>query len=330
MSDSVAHIIVVGAGLSGLMAATELQGFGAEVTVLDKGRGVGGRMASRRMQAPEGTAVLDHGAQFFTVRDPQFAQWVQQWESLEVVRKWAQGFGKEDGHPRYVGNPSMTAIAKHLAQDLEVRVQAKVEQIELRETCWSVTLDSAEVLTADGLVLAAPVPQSLALLEAGRVELSRSDRSHLGSLEYDPCLAVLVLPEAPVELPEPGALQIQGEPIAWIADNQRKGISPVSALTIHAGPRFSETHWETAPEVATRLVLEAAQERVAFIPREAQLHRWRFSQPRNPWRERAYRAECVRPLVFAGDAFGGPKVEGAALSGLAAAEQVLVALSTLT
>ena len=114
MSD----IVVVGAGLSGLTAARSLQAKGHKVVVLDKGRGLGGRMATRRISTSDGlTAVFDHGAQFFTVRDQQFQKLVDEWIADGIVREWCRGFVAEDGHPRYVVNNGMTALTKHIAQD---------------------------------------------------------------------------------------------------------------------------------------------------------------------------------------------------------------------
>ena len=47
-----------------------------------------------------------------------------------------------------------------------------------------------------------------------------------------------------VDLPEPGAIQQLDTPVSWIADNQRKGISPeATVITVHANPKFSEQLW---------------------------------------------------------------------------------------
>ncbi len=115
--------IVVGAGISGLLAARELQAEGWRVTVLDKGRGVGGRMATRRL----GEGNFDHGAQFFTVRGERFAGLVEDWLAAGVAEEWTRGFAdaegehNEDGHPRYRGSEGMTSIPKHLARGLDVQ-----------------------------------------------------------------------------------------------------------------------------------------------------------------------------------------------------------------
>ena len=97
--------LIIGAGIAGLLAARTLQERGLQVTVLDKGRGVGGRMATRRI----GSAVFDHGAQFFTARDPRFQALVNSWLAAEVAAEWCRGFAgpegvrQDDGHPRYRG-----------------------------------------------------------------------------------------------------------------------------------------------------------------------------------------------------------------------------------
>ena len=76
------RVVIVGAGISGLVAADELRAAGAHVSVVDKGRSPGGRLATRRI----GAATLDHGAQFFTVRTPAFQHRVDAWIERGLVR----------------------------------------------------------------------------------------------------------------------------------------------------------------------------------------------------------------------------------------------------
>ena len=136
-----------------------------------------------------------------------------------------------------------------------------------------------------------------------------------------PCLALLVYLSGESLVPDPGGLWFPGEPIRWIADNQRKGISSGSngALTIHAGPDFSRQNWDTPEQEVTEKLLAVAAPWLGTAPVQTQLHRWRYSQPLSAYPERCLTLQSPAPLVFAGDAFGGPRVEGAALSGLAAA-----------
>ena len=124
--------IVVGAGISGLLAASALQREGWDVTVLDKGRGVGGRMATRRV----GEGTFDHGAQFFTVRGERFAGLVEGWLGAGVATEWTRGFAdaygrpNEDGHPRYRGAEGMTSIPKYISRGLDVRTGERALRVD--------------------------------------------------------------------------------------------------------------------------------------------------------------------------------------------------------
>ncbi len=306
------QVVIVGAGLSGLVAAQSLRQAGVAVTVLDKGNRAGGRMATRPFEG----AIFDYGAQFFTVRSEKFASLQRAWEAKGLVRVWCRGFGAEqDGHPRYIAPAGMNSIAAHLAQGVEVRCGVKVSRIFKSGKHWTLETDFDEVLLADALIVTTPVPQTLALLDC---EMAGEDRAALERIEYERCLALMAILEEPADLPEPGARQIAGgEPISWIADNRRKGVSPFSnSVTIHAGPQFSLENWERpAEEVAERLL-------VGYRAAAWKLHRWKFAKPSVLHPERCLAVSGEVPLVLAGDAFGEARVEGAVLSGLAAAERL--------
>jgi len=321
--------VVVGAGISGLLAASELRDAGWRVTVFDKGGGVGGRMATRRV----GGAGFDHGAQFFTVREDRFSQLVDGWLAEGAAAEWTRGFADADGnadpdgHPRYRGARGMTSIPKHLAGGLDVRTGEHVTRVDRTGEGWAVACESGESASGGALLLTAPVPQSLALAESGGYELPEGARRQLEGVAYDPCLALMTLLEGPSPVPEPGGVQIKGEPLDWIGDNATKGISDRPALTIHAGPRWSRGHYEDGEADVTRALLGLAGEQLgvdlAAATVETSLARWRYS-----WVTSSHEEDCLvasedPPLVFCGDGFGRPKVEGAALSGLAAADRLL-------
>ena len=313
-------VLVVGAGISGLLCARTVRDAGLAVTVLDKGRGVGGRMATRRVDG----AVFDHGAQFFTCRDEGFAAVVRDLADAGAAHPWFRGlltFGGgvvDDGGDRYRGDPTMTAPAKALAAGLSVRTDTRVVAVTADGDRWVARSEDGAADDADVLVLTAPVPQSVALLDAGDVRLPRELRARLDRVVYDPCLAVLATLAEPTTLPDPGALRPAEEPVVWITDNQRKGISPVPAVTIHAGPHTSRDLWDEPDAVVVRELTGAVRPLGVGEPRTAHVVRWRYATPIDPLPERCLTTTAPLPLVLAGDAFGGPRVEGAALSGLAA------------
>jgi renalase len=315
------RVVVVGAGIAGLTAARSLSR-SFDVTVVDKGRKVGGRLASRRI----GDATFDHGAQFITTHTPEFAQAMAGWERAGVARRWFQGqIGSDgvidvDGHTRFRGVATMRAIAEHVAVGLDVRVFTRVVAVEPSDSGWRIRLEDDSELVADGVLLTAPVPQSLDLLAAGAVQLSPADGSALRALTYEPCLAVLAALDGASGLDEPGAIRPSTGPIDWMADNHLKGVSAIPAVTIHAAPEFSRTHWEASDEKVVAELVGSAALSSGLLDDQAHVQRWRFARPTAIHQDRCLVAEGVPPLVFAGDAFGGAKVEGAVLSGTAASE----------
>jgi len=202
-SRRTAEFLVVGAGMAGLTAADILHRAGRDVLVVDKGRGVGGRMASRRI----GAATFDHGAQFLTAKDPGFAEVVAQWHETGIVAEWYRSTSTcVEGHSRWRGRPSMTAIARHLARDLDVRLSCRISSLRCEGGVWAASLEAGETIHAEAVLLTAPVPQSLALLETGGVVLPSSSRNRLDGLTYERCLAVLAVLDGPSLVPTPGRL----------------------------------------------------------------------------------------------------------------------------
>lgn len=325
-----ADVLVVGAGMAGLMAAYRLQHESdLDVIVVDKGRGVGGRMATRRIDGGR----ADHGAQFFTVRHERFQKWVDRWRDEGLVYEWARGWSDgsvlpvaSDGHPRYVVDGGMAALPKWVARDLDVRFPVRIEGAQQRNSSWAACTEEGEEYSASAVVLTPPVPQSLRLLDAGNVQLADDDRAALEEIEYAPCLAGLFHVTGGVQLPDPGAVQSPDDDITWIADNTRKGISPhARIITVHAGPDYSADHYDDTDEEILQLLRAGVD---AFSTSdmtiiEEQLKRWRYALPTAFYNERCLTAQHLPPLVFAGDAFKEPRVEGAALSGLTTANTLL-------
>jgi predicted NAD/FAD-dependent oxidoreductase len=312
--------LIVGAGLTGLTAAGRLQELGYEVTLVDKARRAGGRLATRRI----GTRLLDSGAQFFTHRSKEFSSAVDEWKRRGLVHEWTRGFlntelhSAEDGHPRYAASGGMNSIAQHLATGFNVECECPVRAIRLEGKHWRVESETRTWI-AESVILTPPVPQSLALLTA--VDLQ--GLGELQTLEYDRCLSLLSAVRG-LQLPAPGAMQLtEGEPLRWIADNSAKGLSAEPGLTLHASPAYSSWNWEASSEEITAELVAAARRLIGpFHVEDSYLHRWKFSRPIRQHPQRALLGHTEPQLVFAGDTFGEPRVEGAYLSGQAAAALV--------
>jgi predicted NAD/FAD-dependent oxidoreductase len=318
--------LIIGAGISGLLAGQILIRAGHPVTILEKSRGVGGRMATRRFK----NGVFDHGAQFFTVRDPQFQNWVNRWLRQGKAVEWTRSFSKSDlisaanGHPRYRGANGMTAIPKALSQDLDIRLQTHVKSISWNGEIWRVEVEDSKIFDTSQLILTAPIPQSLHMLKTGGVILPAVELQRLQSIQYHPCIAVLVLLNNPSKIPPPGGIKLDSSPIQWLADNTQKGISPKStAVTIHAAADFSRQNFDQNANQLAETLISAAKPWLGDDIQDWQVHKWRYSQPAQIVSERFLEIPDSPSLYFAGDGFGAPRVEGAALSGLAVAFQLL-------
>ena len=308
------RVVVIGAGIAGLMAAQSLVENGHDVVVVDKGRSPGGRLATRRID----NATLDHGAQFFTVRDSLFETHVAKWISSGVVTEWCRGFDNaaqnNDGFPRYRGVRGMTDIAKHLAIGLDVRCNTLAFSITPGTTSkWQLNIDDGSALDADAIIVTCPLPQTYALLVTADIELPDS----MMRTEYDRTICLLAVLKQSSAVTTPGGLQNPDETFSFVADNAIKGISSAVALTLHANPRFSLEHWDAPPQDVHDLLLKQAKPWIGDATVvTSQVKKWRLATPLTIWPERHWANEMI---VLAGDAFGGPKIEGAALSGLSAA-----------
>lgn len=334
------EILVIGAGLSGLIAAQQLAAKNYKITIVDKGRSVGGRLATRRI----GPGFADHGAQFFTVRDERFRHHVEEWEAVGLAYIWGTGWSdgslaetSNDGYPRYAIRGGMNALAKHLATtlteaDVALFTNQRIAHIEQADDGWLAVDEANHQYRADALILTPPVPQALALLDAGAVILATDDLTALERIDYAPCLCGLFWLEGNVHLPAPGAIQRPGTDISWVADNRAKGISPDATLiTVHAGPTYSQANYDAPDDELLATFQTSLQPFLSgrIKTHQAQLKRWRYALPTICHPERYLQAKGLPPLLFGGDAFGHPRVEGAALSGLALGKQMHTILQPL-
>lgn len=324
------RVVVVGAGLAGLAAARGLAARGHEVRVVEKSRGYGGRLATRRVE----TDRLDHGAPAFTVRDPAFRAALEPLLAAGVVRPWLDRVQRWNGERlvpdpltvserRYVAPDGMAAFAKAFGAGLDVQVGTRVLTATPADGAWSLCLEGGANERADLLVVAVPAPQALGLFPAG---LDPAVREELGRVTFDPCLVVL----AGYDAPAPGwrAVLSEVEPIRWISRESDKRSATRLTVVLHAAAGLSRALDGTPDDEAIRAILGSASPiGGAFLtePRWVQLKRWRFAQPVVLATARALLSESEAPVVFAGDWCQAPRVEGAFLSGVAASDRLVFA-----
>jgi renalase len=295
--------IIIGAGMAGLSAARILTQKGHDVMVLDKGRGVGGRMSTRTIE----NAKADHGAQYFSVKTPEFQELISSFQFENVIAEWhlAQRL-----NVRFVGANGMNTIPKKMASSLNVLVNEKVILVDNN----SVTTESGKVYNFDNLIVTIPIPQVIELFQNSKIDFSEHDKSVLEQIEYESCLAVMAVLKQPTEIISGGVI-LQNQPVAWIADNFQKGITETPTVTIHASATYSAERFdEDLKEVANEMLLSVNQYVKPENVISFQTHRWKFSNATRRYDMPFYQIEN-RNIYLSGDGFGIGNVEGAFLSG---------------
>lgn len=316
------NCLIIGGGICGLVAATQLQAKGFSVKVLDKGRGIGGRFATRRIPHPQqGEGIFDYGVQYLTARTEVFQEWIQQWLQLGIIETWA-GVAKEPKQVKYIGVNGIRHITKHLACDLDVETKTKVLHLSEEKGSWTVVTEEGRNYNSDRVILTAPLPQSLQLLQGSNLQITDEK---LNQVAYHPCLAVLLLVSEPISVGESGGYYVGGETLDWIVCNSQKGISPHAyAVTLLGNGKFSAEHsHRKGQELAGQQLIEAAR---GFLGQarviSQQVHFWRYSTPIQQFPAPFFAVS--ESLYLAGDGFFTTDypvspVESAFLSGLAAA-----------
>jgi hypothetical protein len=307
MDGQFSDFIVIGGGMAGLACASELTRSGASVTVLDKGRGPGGRMAARRVEIEGETVSFDHGAQYFTARDPAFREAVAAWDAAGAAARWPAA-----GDDAWVGVPGMNAPVRAMAAALDMRWGVRAERLVRDGAHWRVETEE-QSFTAAALLVAVPAEQAAVLLAESAPELA----ALAAGVQSAPCWAVMAGFDAPLAIAADTLRSATG-PVSWAARNSAKpGRAGAEAWVIHASPaRSRELVERPRDEVAQILLADffAATGTAPVLPQHLDAHRWLYALPAALPGEGA-RYDAALGLGIAGDWLHSPRVEGAWLSG---------------
>lgn len=319
----VRRIAVVGSGLTGLTAAIKLEQQGHGVTVFEKSRGPGGRLAAKRVA--DGSA--DIGAQYFTARNPSFLPFLSEFAGDGSFATWDARFGFQDtagqwqafpNEPRYVGKPRMTAISRALSAHVTVVAETRIERLARADGNWLLFETSGkQVGEFDQVIITAPPAQARDLL-------AQSDLPELATKLDDaisrvlPCWAVAArFQETP--WPNHEGMRCNHPALFWVANNSSKPGRQnedqedlTSWWVLHATPEWTEQHVEAPPEQVAAGLIAAFREltgtNAAVI--DSLTHRWLYARseggdsPGHLWFEE-------QGIGLAGDWLSGGRVEGA-------------------
>ncbi len=339
-------IAIVGAGIAGLTCAQQLQQAGYRVAVLEKSRGVGGRLATRRL--PRDRA--DYGTCYLSPKGELFSELIAHLFKRDVVQVWTDTVhtlkgdrtltsSDPDRIPRYVAPDGMSAIAKYLATGLDIRLSQRVIRLEpTPEQIWSLTIENTQpeaaaisTLRASAVVVAIPAPQAVTLLEPLEKTIVSTELIQLlRSVEFDPCIAVMAgypedcLQQWRSKYVDVKAIAVQHPDLGWIGlDSSKRRTASQPIFVVHSTAAFAHSFLDTADlsPVGQKLLQSAAELLLPWLanPEWMQVHRWRYAFAARPLGDRYWSAATTAPLMCAGDWCGGMRVESALLSGLKAA-----------
>jgi len=303
------RVAIIGAGMAGLAAARLLREAGADCTIFDKSRGLGGRMATRRT----GDFSFDHGAQYFTARGPRFRALVDEWSAAGHAASWYD-------HEVIVGAPGMTAPARAMAAGLNTVMGLEVKSLSRAPQGWSIHAGEEVFEGFTAVVVAIPAPQTTSLIKTGGLSFLE-----LASARYAPCLALMLAFDREAAFQGERMCRDKG-PIAWIARNSSKPGRPAGQETfvVHASPDWSRAYLDETPEAILKKLSPFALDliRALSAPIFATAHRWRYALV-----EQALAVPCLWDAEAAVGACGdyclGPRVEAAFDSGEAMARAIL-------
>ncbi|KQR71685.1 NAD(P)/FAD-dependent oxidoreductase [Rhizobium sp. Leaf341] len=289
MSD-LKRVAIIGAGMAGLTLARALGGHAA-VRIFEKSKAVGGRMATRRID----DVSFDHGAQYFTIRDPRFRDMLDAAADDGVMARWGADIVSlpilssddrspvdtaRERDPRYVGTPHMTSVPSWMARTCDVAFDTEVASIRHLAGAWVLQTHAGDVGPFDWVIATAPAPQAAALLPE-----TFTHRKAVLDTAMNACFTLMVTLRSGADTPF-AAARLEDPVINWISRNDRKpGRGARPCLVVNARPDWSDAHLSDPLNILRQNMLAALRRHVPLDDDEADsaiLKRWRYANVARP------------------------------------------------
>lgn len=294
------EFLIIGAGLSGLSLALELKKAGKQFLILEKSKGVGGRIATRRIN----NLGVDHGAPYLKGHP----------ELFELTKHFHIHDGKIANEGIYLEG-GMTTLPKKMAEHLPVIKDEKVIQIEFLNGIWICKCEKGNIHQAKKLIITSPIPQAIELLETSEIDFSY--KTELKSISYiKGLLGIFLIDEEALikkELPEN---------VHSVLSMKTRKLNP-AGWVIRTTEEFSEKNFNKPDEENLSQIESLFIRCFGQSPKisHSELKKWRYVTPKSviphPF------LEVQRNLFLVGDGFLYPDVRGALLSAKGLAENLI-------
>lgn len=338
------NIAIIGAGMSGLSALHALSIAGHQVTLFDKSRGSGGRMASKRLE----DTSWDMGAQFLHARTETFANQLTDWEAEGLIQRWNitpwvihpsdsiqdqtlsdaelkeaeyRAAPSPDERKRYVPTPRMTGLSRHLLKAAgDFVASTRIQDISGEAGNWTLTAeDGRRFSDYQAVIIATPPEQAHALIH------QIPELAHHCDQDMLPCWTLLTHFKTPLNTGFDAAF-VKNGPISWIARNNAKPQrAPAETWVIQADHHWSQQQVDSPRHQVQAALTQAFWEAVQqpeIEPTQTWLHRWLYAIPEQPLIPKVA-TDHTGTLALAGDWLHSGSLEGAWLSGQKTAKQLI-------
>lgn len=357
-------VVVIGAGLSGLTAARQLHRSGYRVLVVDKSRGLGGRLATRRLTRPLGTTVIDHGCRYLEPFNDAFLSPIATLLAEGVLQPWqpetfslaaAGSLTSTNPGTLYVAPQGISAVAKAIAPGLTIARQWRASTLTPTPQGWCIAgeslgaggqgsskSDQPNSIEARAVVVAIPAPQVAALIEAAAQQHGelREMQQQLETVAFEAVITAIA-GYSPDQSPRlsaqntPGGWLVTGNhhpTLRWVAlDSSKRTDSKEPVVVVHSSAAFAASNIDRSDleQVGKDLMESAAENLDPWLktPDWMQVHRWRYGFVSKPLNSPLLSSSALPNLVGCGDWCGGGNAEGAIASGHQAARLIAQALA---
>ena len=342
-------IAIIGAGLAGLTCAQALQKAGYTVVILEKSRGVGGRVATRQID----NYRIDHGVRYLEAVGENVQNLIQAMQQQNGLKLWTETlYEYQDNQlkptvnqsPKYIAADGMNSVGKFLAEDLEIWFNRRVINLNITQNkTWHLSLEQTHHTAKDKpleveaklVVLAVPAPQALTLLEPLEHQFSSDFINPIRSIEYDACITVMAGYSSEQnsafeqrQIDWKGVIFPENYILDWVGlESSKRQSSQFPAVVIHSTAEFAKQHLDTVDlePVGQQIIQTAATQLMPELNQFdwMKVHRWRYAFCRQSLPNCYLTTTVPLPLLCIGDWCGGQQTEGALASGKTASSWIL-------